>query len=166
MKKSESIKVVTGLVRFTNVHVFKPHSVIGNEKYSITLLIARSEKETIAGIQKAFAALKDMHPNRYKTSSPKLGELRDGDVEKHGEAYKGCYFLNATSLVKPGIVDVDLNPLIDAGDLYSGCYGRASITLYLYQINDKVGIAAGLNNIQKLKDGEKIVENSSKTDFM
>jgi hypothetical protein len=166
MKKSESIKVVTGLVRFLNVHVHIPHAVIGKQKYSITLLVAKSEKETIAGIQKAYTTLKDMNQEQFKSPIFKIDGLRDGDVEKGNEVYRGCYFLNATSLEKPGIVDIDLNPLLDEGSLYSGCYGRASITLYLYQINGKAGIAAGLNNLQKLKDGEKIVESSSQTDFI
>ena len=94
-----------------------------------------------------------------------LRGLRDGDVEKDDEVYKGCYFLNAASLERPGLVDEDLNPLIDMGDIYDGCYGRACVTLYCYQIEGKAGIAVGLNNLQKLKDGEKIVANDSQSDF-
>ena len=165
MKKSESIKVVTGLVRFINVNVFKPHSINGKEKYSITLLIAKSEKETIVGIQRGYSTLKELNPNLLKTPMLELRGLRDGDVEKDDEVYKGCYFLNAASLERPGLVDEDLNPLIDMGDIYDGCYGRACVTLYCYQIEGKAGIAVGLNNLQKLKDGEKIVANDSQSDF-
>ena len=84
------------------------------------------------------------------------GGLRDGDAEKDDPAYANSYFINANSAQKPGVVDQDLNPIIDTSEFYSGCYGRASITFYPYNAQGSKGIACGLNNVQKLEDGEKL----------
>jgi hypothetical protein len=66
------------------------------------------------------------------------------------------YFLNAKSDRKPGIVDKDLNEILDPDEVYSGCWGRASINFYPYDFNGNRGVGVGLNNIQKLKDGERL----------
>lgn len=78
--------------------------------------------------------------------------LRDGD-KKGDDAYKGCWYINANSTTKPGVVDADRQPIIETSELYSGIIGRASITLYAFNTNGNKGIAAGLNNLQKLSDG-------------
>jgi hypothetical protein len=82
--------------------------------------------------------------------------LRDGDLEKEDEAYAGCMFINANSAKKPGVVDEDVNPIIDPDAFYSGCYGRAAIEFYPYNMEGSKGIACGLGNVQKLEDGEKL----------
>jgi len=80
--------------------------------------------------------------------------LRDGDRERKGDPVSAnSWFLNANSSTKPGVVDKDLNPILDTSELYSGIIGRASINFYAYNSNGNKGIAAGLNNIQKLADG-------------
>ena len=56
--------------------------------------------------------------------------------------------------MKPGIVDRQLNEIIDSTEVYSGCYARASINFFPYNQAGNKGIACGLNNIQKLEDGE------------
>ena len=66
------------------------------------------------------------------------------------------YFLNANSTQKPGIVDRDLNEILDPDEVYSGCWGRASINFFPYNSNGNKGVGVGLNNIQKLKDGERL----------
>ena len=83
--------------------------------------------------------------------------LRDGDLERpDDEAYAGCYFINANSASAPGIVDADRQPVIDRSEVYSGVYGRASINFYAFNSNGNKGIACGLNNLQKIKDGEPL----------
>lgn len=71
-------------------------------------------------------------------------------------AYAGCYFINANSATKPGVVDADCQPILDTSELYSGIYGRASINFYAFNTNGNKGIACGLNNLQKLRDGNAI----------
>jgi len=154
------VKVVTGKVRFSYAHVFQPASSIegGTPKYSVSIIIPKSDKDTIARLTKAFEDTKAAASAYFGGAVPKnlKGGLRDGDAEKDDPAYANSYFINANSAQKPGVVDQDLNPIIDSSEFYSGCYGRASITFYPYNAQGSKGIACGLNNVQKLEDGEKL----------
>ena len=157
--KSVKTKFITGKVRFSYANVFQPaETPNGTLKYSVSILIPKSDKETVTRFQKAFEETKAANANYFGGSVPKLlkGGLRDGDAEKEDPVYAGHYFINASSNEKPGVVDADLNPVLDQSEFYSGCYGRASITLYPYDTSGSKGIAAGLNNVQKLEDGEKL----------
>lgn len=83
--------------------------------------------------------------------------LRSGNDERPNDpAYKDCYFINANSSSKPGIVDADCQPIMDTSEVYSGVYGRASINFYAFNTNGNKGIACGLNNLQKIRDGEPL----------
>jgi hypothetical protein len=160
--KEQSTKVITGKVRLSYAHLFEAVAVQdgGEKKFSVSLIIPKSDTVTINKIK---AAIK-IATEQGKTS--KFGgkipanlktPLRDGDVERpDDEVYKNAYFVNATCKTKPGLVDADLNPIMDQADLYSGCYGRASITFYPFNTSGNKGIACGLNNIQKLADGDPL----------
>lgn len=83
--------------------------------------------------------------------------LRDGDLERPDDpAYANAYFVNANSATAPGVVDTNRNDILDRSEVYSGCYGRASISFYAFNANGNRGIACGLNNLQKIKDGEPL----------
>jgi len=158
--QSNKIKIVTGKVRFSYANVFVPKAGMdgGTPKYSVSILIPKSDKEGVAKLQKAFEECKATNAAFFGGSVPKMlkGGLRDGDVEKEDEAYAGHYFINANSAQKPDIVDANREALYDTTDFYSGCYGRASVTFYPYNAAGSKGIACGLNNLQKLEDGEKL----------
>lgn len=159
---ASSQKVVTGKVRFSYANVFTPQSMDPDKpaKYSVSILIPKSDTETVGRINAAFEAVKaDAQAQaKWGGSVPKVlkGGLRDGDAEKEDPAYAGMYFINASSAQKPGLIDGDQNPIISADDFYSGCWGRASITLFPYNAAGSKGIGCGLNNLQKLEDGEKL----------
>ena len=164
MVQSVKTKVVTGKVRFSYVNVFQPKANLegGVPKYSTALLIPKSDKETVAKINKAIEECKEANKAMFGGSVKGLkGGLRDGDEERDGEEYQGMYFINANSARKPGVVDADMNAIIDPEEFYSGCYGRASLTFYPYDTKGGKGIACGLNNVQKLEDGEKLSGGSS-----
>jgi hypothetical protein len=170
--KSVKTKFVTGKVRFSFVHVFEPAETLnGTMKYSASILIPKTDKETIERFNKAFEATKQGNSAYFGGSVPKnlKGGLRDGDVEKEDPVYAGHYFFNASANLtnKPGVVDAELNPVLDQNEFYSGCYGRASIDMYPYDVSGTRGIAFGLNNVQKLEDGEKLggAVSSAATDF-
>lgn len=162
-KEVNSTKVVTGKVRFSYVNIFKARSFQQgqDEKYSICLLIDKKDKATLNKIKAAIeAAKKQGVADKWGGKVPanlKL-PLRDGDAERADEAeeYTGMFFLNANSNQKPGIVDADLNEILDPTEVYSGCYGRASINFFPFNSNGNKGIAVGLNNVQKLADGEPL----------
>lgn len=162
-KEVNSTKVVTGKVRFSYVNIFKARSFVAGqeEKYSICLLIDKKDKATLSKIKVAIeAAKKQGIADKWGGKLPanlKL-PLRDGDAERADEAeeYTGMFFLNANSNQKPGIVDENLNEILDPTEVYSGCYGRASINFFPFNSNGNKGIAVGLNNVQKLADGEPL----------
>jgi hypothetical protein len=159
--KSTKTKFVTGKVRFSFVHVFEPAETLnGSMKYSVSILIPKTDKETVDRFNKAFDATKQANAAYWGGSVPKnlKGGLRDGDVEKEDPVYAGHYFINASANAtnQPGVVDANLNPIIDPSEFYSGCYGRASIDMYPYDVSGTRGIAFGLNNVMKLEDGEKL----------
>lgn len=167
-------KVVTGMVRFSYVNIFNSRSFREGQdaKYSICLLIPKDDKKTIKAIKAAIEeAAQEGVASKWggkRPSNLKL-PLRDGDDERADEAeeYAGMYFLNASSNNKPGIVDKDLNEILDPEEVYSGCWGRASINFYAFNTSGNKGIGAGLNNIQKLKDGERLgaARASAESDF-
>ena len=165
MSQTTKAKVVTGKVRFSYANVFSPKAAQegATPKYSVSIIIPKSDTKTITDINKAFEEVKTASATLFGGSVPKMlkGGLRDGDLEKDDAAYANSYFINANSVNKPGVVDNDLNPIIDPSEFYSGCYGRASITFYPYNSNGSKGIACGLNNIQKTDDGEQLGGGSS-----
>ena len=157
-------KVITGKrTVFSYLTVNEPKTPLGGgtPKYSVSLIIPKSDTVTVEKIKAAIQAAYDEGQSKLKGNSktvPALEDiktpLRDGDKERKGdEAYKGCYFVNANSTTKPGVVDADRNPILDSSELYSGIIGRASINFYAFNSNGNRGIACGLNNLQKLSDG-------------
>ena len=158
-----STKVVTGKVRFSYVNIFKSRAFQADQdaKFSICLLIPKEDKATLKKIKAAIdEAIQEGISSKWNGKKPanvKL-PLRDGDEERADEApeYEGMMFLNANSTQKPGIVDKDLNEILDPDEVYSGCWGRASINFYPFSVNGNKGIGVGLNNVQKLKDGEHL----------
>lgn len=158
-----STKVITGKVRFSYVNIFrsKAFSQGQDEKYSICLLIPKEDKATLKKIRDAIdAEIESGVSSQWGGKKPaklKL-PLRDGDLEKADEhpEYAGMYFLNATSNDKPGIVDRNKDEILDPSEVYSGCWGRASINFYSFNKNGNRGVGVGLNNIQKLKDDTRL----------
>jgi hypothetical protein len=155
-----STKVITGKVRFSYANVWEPKSINGSDpKYSVSIIIPKSDKKTLADIKAAIEQAKKDGVAKFGGKVPanlKL-PLRDGDVDRaEDEAYKDSYFINANSKDKPGIVDKGVKPILDQSEFYSGCYGRASINFYAFNQNGNKGIACGLQNLQKLSDGEPL----------
>ena len=159
-------KVVSGVVRLSYANVWEPVSINGGTpKYSVSLIIPKSDTKTIEAINAAVdTAIKEgaakfggKIPNKAALKLP----LRDGDVERDDEAYKGAYFVNANSTSAPQIVDRAVQPILDRGEVYSGCYARVSINFYAFNSNGNRGIACGLGNIQKVRDGEPLGGKSS-----
>ena len=169
-----STKVITGKVRFSYVNIFNSRAFKAGQdaKYSVCLLIPKEDKATIKKINAAIEeAVQEGIASKWGGKKPanlKL-PLRDGDDERADEApeYEGMYFLNANSTQKPGIVDKDLNEILDPDEVYSGCWGRASINFYAFSVNGNKGVGVGLNNIQKLKDDTRLgaARPSAESDF-
>jgi len=156
-----STKVITGKVRFSYAHVFEPSAINegDDKKYSVSILIPKTDTATLAKINKAVEAAKQEGKGKWNGKIPPVLKLplRDGDAERpDDEAYEGMMFLNASSKNKPGIVDENRDELMSKDEFYSGCWGRASVNLYAFNVSGNKGIAVGLNNLQKLEDGDRL----------
>jgi len=161
-RKSAPTKAVTGKVRFAYANVFKAVALVeGNEaKYGVCLIVPKEDKDTLKKLKAGIDAAKESGAKLWggKIPSGLKTPIRDGDDERPDqEEFEGAYFLNANSLQKPGLVDADMNEIFDATEFYSGCYGRASVNFFPYSVGGSKGIACGLNNLQKLADGENLV---------
>ena len=167
-------KVITGKdTRFSYLVVNEPKAINGGTpKYSVSLIIPKSDTVTVEKIKSAIQAAYEEGQSKLKGNGKTVPALktiktplRDGDEERpDDEAYADSFFINANSATKPGVVDADLQPIIDTSELYSGIYGRASINFYAFNSNGNRGIACGLNNLQKLRDGEPLGGRSSAED--
>ena len=160
------MKVITGPnTRWSYVNAWEPKSINGGApKYSVSLIIPKSDTKTLEKIKAALdaayhegeAKLRGSGKSVPPMTSLKL-PLRDGDIERpDDEAYKGSYFINANATNAPGIVDADRNEILTRSEVYSGVYGRASINLYAFNSNGNKGIACGLNNLQLIRPGEPL----------
>ena len=173
-KRKDPMKVITGKnTRWSYANVWEPKSINGGKpKYSVSLIIPKSDTRTIEKIKAAIKAAYEEGQGKLRgtgKSVPPLSSLktplRDGDKDRpDDEAYRDSYFVNANSDTPPGIVDADREDILDRSEVYSGVYGRASINFYAFNSNGNKGIACGLNNLQKFRDGEPLGSKSRAED--
>lgn len=163
-------KVVTSVVRLSYANVWEPKSINGGaEKYSVSLIISKSDTKTLTAIQKAIDAAIEEGRGKFGGKIPNKSALklplRDGDIDRpDDEAYANCYFVNANSSTAPEIVDKARDPILNRSEVYSGVYARVSINFYAFNSNGNRGIACGLGNIQKVRDGEPLGGKTSAAD--
>lgn len=149
--------------RISYAHIWEPKEYKdGDPKYSVSLIIPKSDTKTIEKIEAAVeeaitvGVAKKFEGKRPKPAALKL-PLRDGDEERDEDAaYVDSMFLNASSKDQPGIVNRRAEPILDRDEVYSGCYCNVSVNFYPFNYEGKKGVAAGLGNIQKVKDGEPL----------
>ena len=169
-KNANPTKVVTGVVRLSYANCWEPKSVNGGaEKYSVSLIIPKSDAKTVAAINAAVDAAIEGGKGKFGGKIPNRAALklplRDGDIDRpDDEAYAGCYFVNANSTTAPQIVNRKLEPVLDRSEVYSGVYARVSVNFYAFNSNGNRGVACGLGNIQKIRDGEPLGGRSSAED--
>ncbi len=161
-KANTPTKVITGKCRLSFEHIWKPNKMNEDSKakFSASILVPKTDKTTLQKVKAAQeAAIKEGITSKWRGKKPanlKL-PLRDGDEERPDDPnYAGCYFLNATSNNKPGIVDLSRQEITDEDLVYSSCYCRFSLNFYPFDVNGNRGVAAGLNNVQKVSDGERL----------
>lgn len=162
-----STKVIIKDVRLSFVHAFEPKSIDNNPdnaKYSVSVIIPKDS----AQLPEINAAIKEATEDGKSSKfggkiPPNLkNPLRDGDVDKPGDpAYENAYFINATSRTAPGVLEPTKQKMTDQTHLYSGCYAHVVVNFYPYNTSGNRGIAAGLNNIMKTRDGEVLAGKAS-----
>ena len=164
-KVKNPMKVITGPnTRWSYCSVWQPSPSTAAPQVQCQPDHPKSDTVTINKIKAAIEAAYKEGEAKLKgngRSVPALSvlktPLRDGDAERpDDEAYANAYFVNANNATAPGIVDADRQPILDTSEVYSGVYGRASINFYAFNSNGNKGIACGLNNLQKIRDGEPL----------
>lgn len=166
-KKISETSIRLGEVRFGYVNVFAPRK---NEdgtdgKYSVQILIPKGDKTAAKFLEEAIEAAKrngvsSKWNGKMPPASKLKNPLRDGDEEFPDDpTYEGMYFMNASSTTKPGVRVLENGAMaeaLDSDDMYSGCYGCVTVNMFPYNTSGNVGVAAGLNNLIKTRDGERL----------
>lgn len=158
--------LTTGKVRFSFVHLWEPQVPQGGgePKYSVTILIPKTDVNTLNAIYAEMEAVKQSGISSvWGGNLPPIVKipLYDGDgVRPSGEPFgpecKGHMVITASSKTQPYIVDLNVQPILNRADVYSGCYGRANINFFAYNQAGNKGLGCGLNGIQKIEDGESL----------
>jgi hypothetical protein len=172
-KAADATKVVTGEVRLSYCWLLQPRKGEDEnerDKYGCTILVPKSDKATIAKINKAIEAAKEQgKKSKWGGKVPKNLKVtfRDGDEEKDLDEqpeYKGMMFMSVSSNTRPGLVGRDLSPLTSEDEVYSGMYARVAIAAAPFDFNGSKGVTFYLNHVQKLRDGENLAGRSKPED--
>jgi len=165
--------VTTGKVRLSFVNIFEPRSMnqdgTGEKKYSVLVMIPKTDKVTIDKVTKAIEAAKQAaKDSKWGGKIPAVVKTTfkdaDKDVNQSGEIYsavneeqKGHFIINVSSKNRPGIVDANMQEIIDPAKVYSGCYGKVNMNFFGYKhATGGVGISAGLQHVMFLEDGDPL----------
>lgn len=159
-------KVLTGEVRLSYCNLITPKANQngGEPKYSVTLLIPKTDKATIADINASIKAAYEFGVTKKWGGAHPVQKtiLHDGDGLRpsgvpFGDECKGCYVITASSKNKPQVVGADnINCELAPQDIYSGMYGRVTVNFFAYDTAGSKGVACGLGNVLKTRDGEPL----------
>lgn len=149
----------TPVFRSSYAFVHEPKETPNGEmKYQICMIFPKDKiadwKPVLQAIANAAAKKFGDDPNKWPSNLK--CPVRDGDEERDNKEYKGCYFINGGNKNKPGIVDRQLNPIQSREEFYSGCYARASLSFYGFDVSGNKGVGTGLNNLLFWEDGERL----------
>lgn len=167
-------QVITGRARLTFPHLFEKYAAsVGNEpKFSATFLIPKSDVLTKQKIDAAInAAITEgvskswngVRPPNVPNPLHNGDGVRPSDGQPFPAECKGHWVMTASSKQQPQVVDLGLNQIMSPSEIYSGVYARVSINFFAYNASGKKGIGCGLNNIQKMEDGEPLGGRTSAT---
>ena len=163
-------QVVTGECRLSFVNVFEPKAVKEGDvpKYSLTAIIPKSDVKTVEAIKAAIKAAAEAGAQKHfggRIPTNVNHTFKDGDTEvddlgelkniKYPE-YKGNYYIRLSSKNKPRVLDANRQEIIDPTEIYSGVYGKVSMTFFAYSGDGRRGVSASLNNVMKTRDGEPL----------
>ncbi len=169
MKEKKTKVIIPCRISYAHVWEGEPDDN-GKIKYSAAILIPKDDTKTIRKVENAVKAAIEEGKSKLANAKgivPKNIKLPLRDADDEGvddSAYEGMMFFNASSTRKPQIVDRHVQPILDQEEVYSGCYCNVSINFFAFAKEGNKGIAAGLNNIQKIRDGERLAGGSTAED--
>lgn len=154
--QSETVMTPEFRVSYPNIFEPKLNELSGKMEYSLVALFTKGAD--LSALKKAAEAAIVEKWGADKTKWPKnlRSPFRD-QGEKESDGYvPGAIFVTLKSNQKPGVVDANVQPIIDPSQIYAGCYGRATVRAYAYSNKGNNGVAFGLQNFQKTRDGESL----------
>lgn len=168
-------KVITNEVRLSFPHLFEAYANQPGQqaKFSSTILIPKTDVTTKAKIDAAIqSAIQQGMSKSWSGVKPPIvpTPLHDGDGVRpsdgsaFGEECRGHWVMTASSKQPPQVVDQALNPIMSQTEIYAGVYARVSLNFFAYNSNGRKGVGCGLNNVQKLRDGEPLTSRSTAQD--
>lgn len=176
-------QVVTGEVRLSYVNVFEPRKIGENDKeakYSLTILIPKNTPEgqkTIANIKAAIQKAAEKGAQKHfggRIPTNVSHTLKDGDTEvddlgdlkniKNPEL-AGHMYMRLSTKFPPKVLNAERQEIINPLEIYSGCYGRVSLTTFAYSGDGRRGVSAVLNNVMMTRDGEPLTSQLSGEEF-
>lgn len=171
MYQNIATKVLTGEVRISYANLVTPRASQqgGEPKYSVTLLIPKTDTATLNDIAASMnAAYEDGVSRKWGGAHPQKKELlHDGDGLRpsglpFGDECKGHYVLTASTKNKPQVVGIDnINCELAPNDIYSGMYARVTLNFFPYDTSGSKGVGCGLGNVLKIRDGEPLAGGAS-----
>lgn len=166
MYQNIATKVLTGEVRLSYAALTTPRAPQqgGEPKYSVTLLIPKTDAATIANINASIkAAYEDGVSKKWGGAHPTPKTiLHDGDgLRENGTPYgdecKGHYVITASTKNKPQVVGIDnIECELAPSDIYSGMFARVTVNFFPYNTAGSKGVGCGLGNVLKTRDGEPL----------
>ena len=165
-KTNDPTMVKTGYrTRWNFLNVFEPKSIgDARERYSVSLLISKSDRATLEAIDAAIKAAYDEGVERYRYTLPYIPDfdelkhpLRDGDIDgPNNPWYKDTYFINASSVQKPLLLNRNNQPIEDRREIHAGVFGNACLKFYMYNRGETLGIFCQLCGLKKIQDGDRL----------
>lgn len=171
-------------VRFSYLHVFKPHLNTESNKteYSTQILIPKDNVEDKAALDKAYAEQVAAYKVKDGEPGPKFhNPIKDGDklTDKKGKPkpIPGFWVVGAKKQATdkdgqpeppPGVVGTERNAVgellpLTSAQIKSGDWGRVSINQMFFTKGDS-GVGVYLNNLQKTRTGEPLGSRKSAND--
>lgn len=172
MYQNDAQKVLTGEVRLSYCNLIQPRAPMngqGDPKYSVTVLIPKTDYATKADIDQSIeAAARDATAKIWGGVRPQFASIVwDGDgVRKNGMPFgpecKGHWVLTASTKQRPQVVGIDnINVELAPQDIYSGMYARVTLRFYGFNQKGNRGVGCGLGNVMKVRDGEPLAGGAS-----
>lgn len=172
MYQNDPMKVLTGECRLSYCNLTTPRAAQqgGEPKYSVTLLIPKTDVATKADIDAAIQAAANEALSKVWNGArpPQLRvPIYDGDGVRpsgvpFGDECKGHWVMTASTKNKPQVVGIDnINCELAPSDIYSGMYARVTIRFFGYSNSGNKGIGCGLGNVMKTRDGEALAGSAS-----
>ena len=146
---------------YLNVFNARKNKMNDKEEYSTQLLIPKSATKTLKDLKSACdEALDNKFSGKVPASATKTplhdGDAPDKDGNEKAECYAGHWHCNVKNTNRPGVVDENVQPILDSSEFTSGDYVRVSLNAYAYDQKGNKGVALGLSNIQRVRKGEPL----------